>query len=377
MSLFAPVTVLLGWADADLGDDLVGVLATVMFLLVGPVYGIVGAAIVSAQVRNSIGWVMVFVCTGMTASVLAEVLVPVDRPDSVSALAAILLVLGNLAWIFFIFPVFHLMLTFPTGRVLSRGWSPFLILELVAFAYALTTVLFAETVSALDEEWTVENPLGFLSDFWDNELMSTAFQWSLLLLLGAGLVSMVLRFRRANDVERRQLKGLVFAVGFFAFVFTVLALVSGGEDSRLVELLLPVALIGIGAAVGVAVLRYRLYEIDRFISRTVTYAVVVGLLVAVVAAVATAVGTRFQSPLVVAATTLGVAASFNPLRQRVQRIVDRRFNRSQYDVERVMDEFARSLRDQVDEQAVVRGWQGVVVATMHPAAVGVWVRRGL
>lgn len=374
IGVLAPVTVLLGWSDADLGDDLTGIIGTAMFLLVGPVYGTVGAAIVSTQPRNSIGWVMVFVCTGMTASVLAEVLVPVERPDFVSVPLAIFLVLGSLAWVFFIFPIFHLMLTFPTGRPLSKGWTPFLVLELASASYVLLTGLFAESVSALDDAWTVANPIGFISDFWDSPLMSNAFQWSLLVLLGAGLVSMGLRFRRASSIERQQLRGLVFAVGFFASVYTVLALISGGEDSRLVDLLLPMSLVGVGVAVGLAVLRYRLYDIDRFISRTVTYAVVVGLLASIVAVVATLVGTRFDDPPVVAAITLGVAALFTPLRRRVQNFVDRRFNRSKYDAERVMDEFALSLRDETDVGEIVDGWVQVVATTMQPATVGVWLR---
>ena len=131
----------------------------------------------------------------------------------------------------------------------------------------------------------------------------------------------------------------------------------------------------IPVSIYLAITRYRLYEVDRLISRTLTYALVVGLLAGVVALAAALVGTRFDSPLVVAATTLGVAALFNPLRRRVQRVVDRRFNRSRYDAERVMDEFAHSLRDEVEEEAVVEGWQGVVKETMHPSSVGVWVKH--
>jgi hypothetical protein len=375
VSVLAPIVVVGGWSDADIGDSLITVVGTVVFLLVGPVYGVVGAAIVSNQKRNSIGWVMMFVALGMTAGVLAETLVPVSKPEQVSVIAAILLVLGGLAWVFFIFPVFHLMLTFPTGRALSRAWRPFLLLELLALAFVFLTGLFGETVSALDGMWTVDNPLGFIPDLWDGELVSTLFQASLLVLLGAGLASMVLRFLRASAIERQQLKSLVFAVAFFTFVFTAMALISGGEDSQLVEVLLPLSLIGIGLAVGVAVLRYRLYEIDRFVSRTVTYTVVVGLLAGIVAVVAATIGTRFESPLIVAGTTLAVAAGFNPLRRQVQRIVELRFNRSRYDAEKVMNEFAASLRDRVEEGSIATDWREVVVATMQPASASVWVRH--
>ena len=133
--------------------------------------------------------------------------------------------------------------------------------------------------------------------------------------------------------------------------------------------------VGIPVAIGVSVTKYRLYDIDRIVSRTVTYTLVAILLAGAVALVAAIVGTRFESPLVVAATTLGVAATFNPLRRRVQTAVDRRFNRSRYDAERVMDEFALTLRDRVESDRLIGGWVGVVSETMQPSLVGVWVRQ--
>jgi class 3 adenylate cyclase len=330
VSVLAPIVVVAGWSDADIGDSLVTVVGTVLFLLVGPVYGVVGAAIVSNQKGNSIGWVMMFVSLGMTATVLVEILVPVSKPDQVSVVAAILLVLGGLAWVFFIFPVFHLMLTFPTGRALSPAWRPFLLLELLALAFILFTGLFGETVSAPDGRWTVDNPLGFIPEIWDSGPAGPMFQASLLALLVAGLVSMALRFRRASAIERQQLKSLVFAVAFFAFVFGALALISGGEDSQLVEVLLPLSITGIGLAVGVAVLRYGLYDIDRIISRTVAYGLVAVTLTVAYLAVVLGVGAFVTTVgpsdvgavnLPVVATAL-VALAFQPVRQRALRVAN-------------------------------------------------------
>lgn len=135
--------------------------------------------------------------------------------------------------------------------------------------------------------------------------------------------------------------------------------------------------VGFLSGVGIAVFKYRLYEIDRILSRTVTYALVIGLLGSVFSVVVVWVPSLLDlgdSPLLVAAATLGVAALFNPLRRRVQGLVDRRFNRSRYDTERVMHEFAGTLRDRVDPQVVVDGWVGVVSETMQPDSVGVWLR---
>jgi hypothetical protein len=148
----------------------------------------------------------------------------------------------------------------------------------------------------------------------------------------------------------------------------------GYQNSVVADVALPLGALLIPVSVGVAVLRYRLYEIDRIISRTVSYAVVVGLLVVVVAGVSALAGAQFDEPLVVAATTLGVAALFNPLRNRTQRLVDRRFNRAKYDAEQIAERFASGLRNEVDSTQIVEGWTMVVATTLQPTTMGVWVR---
>jgi Kef-type K+ transport system membrane component KefB len=140
------------------------------------------------------------------------------------------------------------------------------------------------------------------------------------------------------------------------------------------NILFAMALTAVWVSIAVAVLKYRLYDIDRIISRTLAYAVVIGVLAAIYVGLVTAIGSQFEGSLSVAASTLAVAALFNPLRRRVQGWVDRHFNRSAYDTGQVMDEFAGSLRDEVDADSVVEGWVEVVEETMQPSAVGVWVR---
>ena len=124
-------------------------------------------------------------------------------------------------------------------------------------------------------------------------------------------------------------------------------------------------------------LRYRLYEIDRILSRTVSYVIVIALLGAVYALGLTALTAVLdaESPLAVAGSTLAAAALFTPLRRRVQAGVERRFNRSRYDAEQVMDQFSGSLRQDLDPDTVVEGWVGVVSETMHPTSISVWVRN--
>ena len=142
------------------------------------------------------------------------------------------------------------------------------------------------------------------------------------------------------------------------------------------DLLWGMAVLAVPVAIGLSVLRYRLYEIDRIVSRTVTYLLVVGLLGLVFFGVVTLI-TSFlpaESDLAVAASTLAVAALFNPVRRRVQVWIDRRFNRARYDAQKVMDAFAESLRDRVDAAELSDGWRDVVAETMQPSAAAVWIR---
>ncbi len=196
-------------------------------------------------------------------------------------------------------------------------------------------------------------------------------------LVLAAVVMVVVRMRRSVGVERLQYRWLLMGALIFTFIIAVgnLGIVSEDSSADLLWLLGGAAIPG---AIGIAILRYRLYEIDRILSRTVSYTVLVALLAGAFFGAVTLLTSivESESDLVTAAATLLVASLFNPMRKRVQAWVDRRFNRSRYDAQRVMDHFAESLRDQVDSDEVVTGWVGVVNETMQPAAVGVWIRSG-
>lgn len=197
------------------------------------------------------------------------------------------------------------------------------------------------------------------------------------------ITALVYRWWRGDAIVRRQITGPVLVVLVGLLPIALLAakdsfVISGDEqlDSLIGTVASMILSIGIPVSIAIAITRYRLYEIDRIVSRTVAYLVVVVLLAAVFFGVVTLVGSLLQtdSDLAIATSTLAVAALFNPLRKRVQDWVDRRFNRSRYDAQKVMDRFAGSLRDRVDSEEVVEGWVGVVAETMQPASVAVWVR---
>lgn len=201
-----------------------------------------------------------------------------------------------------------------------------------------------------------------------------------LILIGiiGGLWAAVARFRRTTGVERQQMKWFALAALLSVLVIPVGIVADATLGIPIPDWLfnIPFSLLPVG--IGVAILRYRLYDIDRIISWTVSYGVVVGLLAVVFAAgvvwIPNLVPGLGDSSAVVAASTLAAAGLFNPLRKRVQTLVERRFNRSRYDAERVMEGFTGSLQNRLDPESLVGGWMGVVTDTMQPEAVSVWVR---
>lgn len=245
------------------------------------------------------------------------------------------------------------LLLFPSGRLPSSRWL------LASLALAIATVV-----------WIVVDVLSIF----DNENLSWAVYFlSSTAVLTASAIRIFNDYRKAVGQTRQQLKWLTWmlAIGGVLIVVSAVGISALQSANQLAGVVL---LVGGPIAIGIAVTRYRLYEIDRIISRTLSYTLVVGILAGAIAVIAALVGTRFDSPLIVAATTLGVAAAFNPLRARVQVLVDRRFNRARYDHERVAEEFTTTLQESFDVEGLMAGWVGVVSETLQPRQIGVWTR---
>ena len=188
--------------------------------------------------------------------------------------------------------------------------------------------------------------------------------------------AIVVRFARSAGEERLQLKW--FAAAAVLVVATFIALILTNSNSVAAAILNNLALLCLNVAIAIAVLKYRLYEIDRIISRTLAYTIVTGLLVGLYAGLvllATHV-LSFSSPVAVAASTLAAAALFSPLRRRVQRAVDRRFNRARYDADQTVTAFAARLKDSVDLDAVQGDLASAVQRALEPAHVSLWMNNG-
>jgi hypothetical protein len=200
------------------------------------------------------------------------------------------------------------------------------------------------------------------------------------LALVTAVAAVVVRFRRARGIERQQLKWFVAANVLFA-VLMLASFLDGATEPTVFDIGAFVSLSFPPLAIGIAVLRYRLYEIDRIISRTLGWAIVTGILVAVFAGhvvglQALLAGFTQGQTLAVAGSTLVAFALFQPVRRRVQRAVDRRFDRARYDGERIAQAFAARLRGEVDLDAAQTALASTAASALQPSSAGVWLRRG-
>lgn len=232
---------------------------------------------------------------------------------------------------------------------------------------------------------TVQNPFGIAGI----EPLLDVLSLPLFQLAGpaafvGGVASVVVRFRRGGEVERAQLKWLVAATALAVTAWPVIGLGTALGWPVLTTLAWSAGLlsfIAIPVAIGIGVLRYRLYEIDRIISRSIAWAMLTGVLVAVFAVGVLAFQAalaRFTQgeTLAVAASTLIAVSLFQPVRRRVQRVVDRRFDRARYDAERTVEAFAERIRNQVAVDAVLADLQATVTDSIKPSSSGLWLRPG-
>jgi len=343
-------------------------------------FGLVGALVVSSRPANRIGWVMCGITPAVGLSLFAgeySRFALVTEPGSwpLGGPAAWVATWGFLPVVAL---VMTLVVTYPSGDPSRLGrW----ILRAFLFVTMADALVFAFRPGPVQGDTPPDNPLGIPGA---RDLLDPATEW-LGTVLGViallAVVDLVIRFRRSSGVERLQFRWFVLAVAAFPVMFFAASLleeVLGPEGFDPVVLVFALWGNGTAAAIGIAITRHGLYEINRVISRTVGYGLVVLLLAAVYLGAVTWLTSLLpdQSDLAVAASTLGVAAMFSPIRRLVLTRVDRRFNRSRYDAEMVMDDFSGSLRNQVDGPEVVSGWIEVVSKTMHPASAGVWVRDG-
>ncbi len=361
-------------------------------------FPIVGALLASRRSRNPIGWIclisglfwmLIIVSEGYSTYGLAV-------PESVPFPVTINALLYAWLWVPTVGLIgIYLILLFPDGKLPSRRWRPFA--WFAGAVIVLESVIVFLTPGPLEDMGGARNPFG-LDGFPLLEVLGWSFLLMLPLCMLASAASLVLRFRRSGGEERQQIKWIAFAASFMGSVY--LLIMSAGLVNWLISapgvtsdlgtqtlwgaLLEDVMLLSFAAipvAIGFAVLRYRLYDIDLIINRTLVYGALTICLGLVYFGSVVSLQYVFRalsggnSQLVIVASTLVIAALFNPLRRRVQRFVDRLFYRKKYDAGQVLAAFGTRLKDEVDLDSLGGELEAVVRETLQPARVSLWLRE--
>jgi hypothetical protein len=343
-------------------------------------FSTVGALIASRRPGNPIGWLF---CSGALVWILGELALEYavyatdTAPGAFPAVAWVGWFGGwarGMGW--FLIVVF-LLLLFPTGRLPSPRWRP--VLWAAVAGIVLFTIAAWLSPMPLDLRLTsVANPLGLKLE--SALRLVEAFYLVLPLLIVTSGTAVIVRFRGSRGEERQQLKWFAYAVAVMTLMFAgwfSLVLAGLAPEGRLVYAL---PLFGLPVAVGIAILRHRLYDIDVVINRTLVYGSLTFTLAATYVICVVALQQVFrvltggESQLAVVASTLAIAALFGPLRRRVQSFIDRRFYRGRYDAARTLEVFSAKLRDETDLDQLNTELLAVVRDTVQPASAGLWLR---
>ena len=381
----------------SLGDvTIVGAISETVGFVLFLAFPIVGALVASRRPRNPIGWILL--ADGLLWMLLAVTdsynLYGIARPGSVPFPATVGALGNTWLWVPTVGLLgIYLILLFPDGRLPSRRWRALAWLSSAVIVLLSVTEGFAP--GPLENQGGVRNPFGIEAFPW---LVGVTYIITPLLPLCilASAVSMVLRYRRSRGEVRQQIKWVAFVASVAGLLYLCAMIVSqllfalrdGGSQPPSpwwFDLLFSVAVLGfatVPVAIGFAVLKYRLYDIDIIINRALVYgSLTVTLALAYFGGVATTqvifralTGQEQQPQLAVVVSTLAIAALFNPLRRRIQSFIDRRFYRRKYDARKTLEEFSARLRDETDLQTLNRDLAGVIEETLQPAHVSLWLR---
>jgi hypothetical protein len=334
--------------------------------------------------HNPIGWlfctvglfgaVRVFVAEFAIATLLAEPGTLLSKLPGGEALAWV----SSWVWVVHFGPFLFLALLFPDGRLPSPRWRPFAwVVGVVVVVGTVAVALWPETAARFDR---VNDPLGI-------EVAApliNPMETILYVLALVAAASLLVRLRRSRGVERQQVEWFAYAVGMLAVSTTLAYVISEAMDAEwlgwISSVLVVASLVGLPVAMSIAILRYRLYNKDTLINRTLVYGSLTAVLALVYFGTIVVLQRVFvaltgeQSTLAVVASTLVIAALFRPLRRRIQSLIDRRFYRRKYDAATTLEAFSAKLRDETDLEALSEDLVGVVRETMQPAHVSLWLR---
>ncbi len=364
--------------------SLVDWLVAIAVLMPSLSFSAVGVFVVTRRPGNRVGWLMILIGVGYClGSLTADYpgFAPVTQTPT-RPFGLLIAWVSTWIWVLYLLDLFWLFLLFPNGRLASPRWKP--ILFAGTTLWILAALMQAFTKGPIDEQsWSysggasniVSNPVGVLPFSQD---LANAFIAPGFAVLAAAMLSLILRFRRSRGDERQQLKWFTYATAI-AFAFVLLAFGTGW--SNVFAIFAVLALTGVPVFICIAILKYRLYDIDVLVRRTLVYTTLSVALVLVYVVQVFVLQEAFrlvihqQSGIVVAIATLGMVAAFQPLRHRIQRLIDKRFYRRRYDAARVIQEFQTRLGSQVTHETITNELTSVVQETLQPISVQVWDRR--
>jgi hypothetical protein len=360
-----------------------GKAAMVGYVIAGLTWASIGAVLVWRRPQNAVGWLLVLVGAGYGLSQLTVSLTflflaeHTARGDQLARIAGWVTVLLQLVAILQLAIGF----IFPTGRVQSPGWSRFMrLFWVLATAFVVISLTQPGPLQLVP---AVDNPIGFGPDLRGGRPIAPILAvWTLIVFVALGF-SMVSRYRTADRIERLQMKWFVLALGISAIALGVATTESVFMDGPVSGNSLTVYVFAgavVPVAIGIAILRYRLYDIDRIISRTIAYGIVTAILAVVfgsiIVVLSTALSTIAQGQTIaVAASTLAAFAIFQPLLLRVRRNVDRRFDRARYDAEQTVARFSDRLRDDIDLGGLSSDLDATIRDAISPRSVAIWLRE--
>jgi hypothetical protein len=354
---------------------------TAFISLVILAFSTVGALVASRHPGNTIGWLF---CLGAFCWILGELALEyavyalISAPDALPAGAWVGWFGGwsrGVGW--FLVVVFFLLL-FPTGRLPSPRWRPVLWGVVGCFVFFTLVVLLSPVSSDVRLPF-LRNPLGLELELMDS-LLEVVYL-GLPLLPAVSGAAVVVRFRRSKGEERQQIKWFAYAAGVMVVLFVSWFALAAAGLTAADALMWTVPLLGLPVAVGIAILKHRLYDIDFVINRTLVYGTLtISLALVYLAGVASLQYalrglTAGDSQLAVVVSTLVIAALFSPLRRRIQGFIDRRFYRNKYDAAKTLAALSAKLRDEVDLDDLAGDLTGVIRETMRPAHVSLWLHE--
>jgi hypothetical protein len=348
-------------------------------------FPLVGALIAARRPENSVGWVMLAMGAGAALTVgsgvyayAAQITLPALPGEEWAGW------LQNWVWaIGFVLLANVLLVVFPDGEVPSRRWRAVVAVSLANMVFTAVTAALSPTVASGVGGTPEPSPFPLtLPKALAEGLQGVGFVIGLVLMVVC-VVGLVRRFRRSSGVLRLQLSWFTYCYAVAVVALLASVVIGGSESSTfsaenvVSELVVAIAIGSIAVGVGVAVFRYRLYDIGRVINRTIVYGLLTAVLVVLYAVLVVGIGTAIggtSSPVLIAGVTLTVAAAAGPLRRRIQTLIDRRFYRRRYDAERTLADFGARLRDEVDVDELRALLRHAAEQTVQPAGVAVWIR---